>query len=319
MKHIFCLAIALISFFIAFANPRITLTATNGNWTSSSNWDLNRSPSSGDTIVIPANKTLNIGNDLVLSNVHVRISGTVNITNKNAQISIDNLSDIVLYEGGKIQGSLASQKIRLNGLVVYQGNNPAIIGPAIASALTTGFQSVILPVKFLGFSVARKGSDVLVQWSTSEEVNASRYELERSFDAATWNAIGNISAAGNSSDVNNYSYTDRNVSSGTAYYRIKQVDRDGKYTYTAVRSVQTNGGNAAVGLASMQNRLVLQFPQEIKNGVTVRIVSYQGQVVKEQRIEQAFGQVVINTNLKGNYVISLSNGRDLNIARQLIL
>jgi hypothetical protein len=318
MKHIYSLAIALIAFTFSFANPRITLTAANGNWTSSSSWDLNRCPSSGDTIVIPANKTLNIGNDLVLTDVHVRISGTVNISNSNTQINIDKQSDIVVYEGGTIQGNLASQKIRLDGLIVYQGNNPAIFGPATAAS-SLGFQSVILPVKFLGFNVARKGSDVLIQWSTSEEVNAFRYELERSFDATNWNAISYISAAGNSNNVNSYSYTDKSVGSKTVYYRVKQVDRDGKFSYTSVRSIKTDVTNADIKLASVRNELVLQFPQEVKNGVTVRIVSFNGQVVKEQRIEQAFGQVVLHINVKGNHVVSVSNGQDVNVARQLML
>ena len=319
MKHIYSLALALLAFSFSFANSKITLTASNGNWTSSSSWDLNRAPSNGDTIVIPANKILSIGNDLNLTDVHVKISGTVKISNNNTQINMDRLSDVIVYEGGKIDGSLASQKIRLDGIIIYQGSQPDIIGFAFASVTTQGFQSYILPVKFLGFNVARKGNDALIQWSTSEEVNAFRYELERSADAANWNTICHISAAGNSNNVNNYSFTDKNVGSRTVYYRVKQVDRDGRYSYTVVRSIKTDGNNTDIKLASMQNRLVLQFPQEVKNGVTVRIVSYNGQVVKEQRVEQAFGQVILNTNIKGNYVVSVSNGQDVNIARQMML
>jgi hypothetical protein len=319
MKHICSLAIALIAFTFVFANPKITFTSSNGNWTSGSSWDLNRVPSNGDTIVIPADKTLTIGSDLALNNVHVRISGTVTIASSNTQINIDNQSDIVVYQGGKILGNLASQKIRIGGNLVYQGNQSAVYGPAMATVASIGFQSGVLPVKFLGFNVARKGSDVMVQWSTSEETGAFRYELERSFDAANWNTISYITAAGNSSNLNNYSYTDRSMGSKTAYYRVKQVDNDGKYAYTAVRSIQSDAGAAGIKLVSMQNRLVLQFPQEVKNGVTVRIISYNGQVVKEQRVEQVFGQVILNANVKGSYVISVSNGQDVNIARQLIL
>lgn len=319
MKHIYSLAVVLIAFSCSFANDKITLTATNGNWTSSSSWDLNRAPSSGDTIVIPANKILSIGNDLSLTDVHVRISGTVKISNNNTQINIDSQSDILVYEGGKIDGSLASQKIRLDGLVIYHGNQPDIVGFAFASVSTLGFQSYILPVKFLGFDVARKGNEALVQWSTSEEVNASRYELERSADAANWNTICTIPAAGNSNNVNHYSFTDKSVGSKMVYYRIKQVDRDGRYSFTAVRSIKTDGNNADIRMASMQNRLVLQFPAEVRNGVTVRIVSYSGQVVKEQRVEQAFGQVILNTRVNGNYIVSVTNGQDINIARQMML
>ena len=197
--------------------------------------------------------------------------------------------------------------------------------PAFASKSTgvapSGFfatSAIILPVKFIGFNLACKGSEVLVQWSTSEEMNAFRYELERSLDATNWNTISFIAALGNSATINNYSYTDRGAGSKTAYYRIKQVDRDGKYVYTAVRSIKANAGNADIQIGAAQKMLVLQFPQQV-NSVSIRVVSLNGQVVKEQRMAQAVGQVVLNTGMKGNYVVSVTNGSDVNVARQVIL
>jgi len=319
MKHSYSLVIALITFSFSFAAPKIQLANSYGIWAYSQSWDLSRVPANGDTIVIPTNSTLVVTNDVALNNVHVRVYGKLALINNNSQINFDSQSDIVVFASGRIEGDQASQKIRIGGNTVYQGNKAAITGPSMASVASVGFQSGVLPVKFLGFNVARKANDVLIQWSTSEEVNAYKYELERSFDAANWNTISYITAAGNSNNVNNYSYTDKGVGSKTAYYRVKQVDRDGKYSYTSVRSIKIDGSNAEIKLASMQNRLVLQFPQEIKNGVSVRLVSLNGQVVKEQRIEQAFGQVILNTNIKGNYVVSVSNGQDVNIARQMML
>ena len=105
-----------------------------------------------------------------------------------------------------------------------------IVGPVYASVATAGtFISIpmtILPVKFVGFSVARQNNDVLVQWSTAEEVAAANYEVERSFDGTTWSKVGTLAAKGNATSLTNYSFTDRNLSSQTAYYRVKQLDID---------------------------------------------------------------------------------------------
>ncbi len=146
--------------------------------------------------------------------------------------------------------------------------------------------------------------------------------LGTSWSAAWMLSIGTrspfISAVGNSATVNNYSYTDRGTGSKTVYYRIKQVDRDGKSVYTAVRAIKTNAGNADIQIGAAQKMLVLQFPQQV-NSVSIRVVSLNGQVVKEQRMAQAVGQVVLNTGMKGNYVVSVTNGSDVNVARQVVL
>jgi hypothetical protein len=319
MKHTYSLVIALIAFSFSFAAPKIQLANSYGIWAYGQSWDLNRVPANGDTIIIPANSTLVVANDVALNNVHMRIYGKLALINNNSQINFDSQSDIIVFASGRIEGDQASQKIRIGGNVVYQGNKGVIAGPSMATVASIGFQAGVLPVKFLGFNVARKGADVFVQWSTSEEVNAYKYELERSFDAANWNTISYITAAGNSNNMNNYSYTDKSVGSRTVYYRVKQVDRDGKYSYTSVRSIKADASNVDIKVASAQNRLVLQFPQEIKSGVSVRLVSLNGQVVKEQRIEQAIGQVIMNIGVKGNYVVSVTNGNDVNVATKVIL
>lgn len=317
MKCIYLLCLALISFVFSFASPKIHQSSFYGVWSTASSWDLNRIPANGDTIIIPSTDTLVISNDLNLSNVHLRIYGLLKIINLNTQINLDNQSDIVIYAAGMIKGSLASQKIRIANFNIYQGNTAAVAGPTFANASSGGFQYSVLPVKFLGFNVARKNNDATIQWSTSEEINASGYEVERSFDANNWSKIAYM-VASKSSNINNYSYTDKNAVTKPVYYRIKQVDVDGKFTYTAIKSI-TVDYNSQVSVAAIQNKVVLQFPQEIKTGVFVRIVSLGGQVISEQRIEQAFGQIILRTNVKGNYIVSVSNGNDVNVARQVII
>jgi hypothetical protein len=168
--------------------------------------------------------------------------------------------------------------------------------------------------------VANKNSDVLVQWATSEEFNAEIYHVERSLDGSNWSPIAYVTATGNSSALNNYSFTDKNVSTKVAYYRIKEVDADGKAVYTSVRSIKFETTfTMDIKIASISNKVLLQFPKEVKGNLTVRIVSKSGLVVDQQTINNPVGQVVLNSKFTGNYIIAVSNGQDINTAKQVIL
>jgi hypothetical protein len=235
---------------------------------------------------------------------------------------------ISLYSTGLIYGSGSDQKIMIGNTTVFTGASRyynILKGPKMAHAGTgAGFGPFdALPVKFVGFSLALKAEDVLVQWSTSEEVNANMYEVERSTNGNDWKTVAYVGATGNASTIMNYSYTDKKITSKITYYRIKQIDLDGQFTYTPTKSVRTDVTTAKsdVKIASMpQGRVMLQFPKEIRGTVMVRLVSSTGQVVSQHTLNQPIGQVILNTNatLKGSYVVSVY-GNELNTAGQVIL
>jgi hypothetical protein len=257
--------------------------------------------------------------------VYLKINGKLTFQNNNSTLNLGSDAIIIIYSSGQILGGgSASQKIRLNGTSIFQGSDAPVNGPQMASATSSGFSAFAsspLPVKFVGFTVTSQNSNTLIQWSTSEEVNANMYEVERSEDGSSWSTIAYISAMGNSSALNNYSYTDKNISSKVVYYRIKEVDIDGKASFTVIKSIKTNIAytNTEVKIASIQNKVLLQFPQEIKGNLVVRFVSMNGQLLDQQTINNPVGQIVLNSKVTGNYVISVTNGQDVNTAKQVIL
>lgn len=322
MKKFYLFLLSLVVSTASFSAP-IIRTISSNNWSTSSIWDLDRLPQIGDTIVVSSGNTITVNNDIVVNGgVYIKIYGTVSFQNNNSSIVLADPSKVVVLEGGKIVGVSASQKIRIAGNVVFQGNT-TIVGPTIATALTTGFVAyplIALPVKFIGFTVANKNNDVLVQWSTSEELNAVNYQVERSIDGDSWNTIGYIAAIGSSSTLNNYSFIDKNSSLKTTYYRIKEVDVNGKETMTSIKSIKAEPSSATeIKIAGIQNKLLLQFPQQINGNLTVRFVSAGGQIMDQQNINNPVGQVVLNSKITGSYIISISNGQDINTAKQVIL
>ncbi len=323
MKQFYLLILGLFISTLSFSAPVIEAVG-NGNWQASPTWNLNRKPANGDTIVIPAGRTVIISRQQTLNNVYLEVHGTVKLTNFLSYLSLNAASKIQVAAGGKLETTIDFfQYVILGGQTIFYANT--LNGPQLATGSSNGFASYNpLPVKFAGFTLSRKNAtDVLVQWSTTEEINAHSYEIERSLDGSKWGTIAYVSAIGNSNTLNNYSFTDKNISSRVVYYRVKQVDVDSRFTYTDIKTIKTeqSAAPANINIASVQGKVLLQFPQQIKSKLIVRIVSLNGQVLEQQNTNEAVGQVVLQprAHLKGNYIVTITNGQDVNVARQVIL
>jgi len=118
---------------------------------------------------------------------------------------------------------------------------PAITQFDVANSFFGFASSTTLPVVLAQF-IASKQSDgsVKLSWTTSQEVNAGYYDVERSGDQSGWTKIGSVPAKGNSSIATNYTLFDKFPLDGTGYYRLKMVDLDGKYVYSKTVSVSSD-------------------------------------------------------------------------------
>lgn len=88
---------------------------------------------------------------------------------------------------------------------------------------------VILPVSLVNFTVKKQNSTTLLQWQTTNEINNSYFDVERSKDSKTFYSIGTKQGS-NNDGINNYSFTDHAPLKGINYYRLKQIDKDGKFS-----------------------------------------------------------------------------------------
>jgi hypothetical protein len=95
----------------------------------------------------------------------------------------------------------------------------------------------VLPVKLTAFNAQSKAKTVSITWSTASEVNNGRFIVERSADGRNFIAIASVKGAATSNAVVNYQLTDSLPLRGTSYYRLAQVDIDGKATMSDIVSV----------------------------------------------------------------------------------
>jgi hypothetical protein len=123
--------------------------------------------------------------------------------------------------------------------------------------------AVVLPVTWKSFTATRDGSQVLLKWTTATEINNRGYNVQRSLNNNNWETVTFIETkapSGNSNAEISYSYVDNNSFSGMSHYRLQQVDADGKYKYSEVRSVRNTEGSHVS---------VLIYPNPGKGGSTI--------------------------------------------------
>lgn len=117
----------------------------------------------------------------------------------------------------------------------YIGNNPGAdtILCRYYEFVDTLFKiwDVPLPVELVSFSSAVTGRDVELSWSTSEELNNSGFDIEKSSVEGDWTKVGFVAGNGTTSEARNYKYTDKNLATGKYKYRLKQIDYNGNFEY----------------------------------------------------------------------------------------
>ncbi|MEO6287542.1 MAG: T9SS type A sorting domain-containing protein [Dyadobacter sp.] len=106
----------------------------------------------------------------------------------------------------------------------------------------------VLPVTLVSFTAKIENETALLQWSTSFETNSAFFEIQRSLNGKEWHAIGQVAAGGESKSMLHYAFKDPSPirvgqSKGENLYRLKMIDADETFAYSAVRSVQFEGLN----------------------------------------------------------------------------
>ena len=95
-----------------------------------------------------------------------------------------------------------------------------------------------LPISLLDFVAVKQPKVVDLNWQTSTEQNSSHFDVEFSKDGSDFKSIGKVNAAGNSSTIKNYTLVHLSPVNGVNYYRLKMVDVDGSFKYSAVRTIK---------------------------------------------------------------------------------
>ncbi|MFL5789405.1 MAG: M36 family metallopeptidase, partial [Flavisolibacter sp.] len=168
-----------------------------------------------------------------------------------------------------------------------------------------------LPLQLLSFTARAAGKRVILHWITASELNTKNFDVEYTSDGQKWKNIGTVKANGNGSG--DYNYLHESPVQGENYYRLKQIDVDGKFTYSPVRLLQIVDKNITdfsllPNPASSQT--ILYFNQ-ILNKPDIYIYNSSGQVVRKFNATENISSFTINTSALpvGTYMIGVhANG-----------
>lgn len=179
--------------------------------------------------------------------------------------------------------------------------------------LTTGItlSGGTVPVTFTGFDAKCSDKGTILTWSTATEQNSDRFEIERSDNGVDWYKIGSVAAAGNSNSNRSYQYLD--LKSGSAFYRLRQVDMDGRFITTNVKRTNCKAGQLDVVLypipAKENLTVVIKSDRAIRTDL--RIVDMAGKVVRTIPTQINSGNNTINLNVSqlaaGQYILGSSD------------
>lgn len=171
-----------------------------------------------------------------------------------------------------------------------------------------------VPVTLSEFSGKYGNGQALLDWKTSQEINSSRFEIQKSTDGQNFNYLTTVEATGYSTIPQEYAYTDKFPGSGAyVYYRLKQIDMDGKFSFSnVVKIAMGNRASMEVFPNPFTSSFTANFEANKTAEATLIIRNSIGQTVMQRTIKTIRGNNSVNINslssLKpGIYYVNISN------------
>lgn len=182
-------------------------------------------------------------------------------------------------------------------------------------------QPIVLLVNLLSFTTQLVNDKVWIAWSTSQEENVSHYSIERSYDNKTFEQAALMFTVENPASINNYSYKDpiKNVTGSVIYYRLKMIDKNGKYKYSEVRTIRIGSAGDSAKITTYPNPVVNELHITVPQGwehktVNGQLLNSGGSIIKIFNMQQA-ATIVMTDVPVGTYYIKLVNGNEISTQR----
>ncbi len=162
-----------------------------------------------------------------------------------------------------------------------------------------------LPVSLINLSGSRQNSDILLTWTTATEQHNKGFEVERSTNGSSFTTVGFVetkAANGNSNQMLTYQFTDNKASGNAVYYRLAQVDLDGRKRLSNVIYLNGQPGITATAFNNLypnpaKNMLTLVVESKSAEKATVMITDLNGRVMHNQQVQLTTGTNTVNVNV----------------------
>ncbi len=246
-------------------------------------------------------------------------------TNGNEQVLLYNASgvlvDAVIWGGGQLPGSMtttalspcASQSVTFpasgssyddigtvsDGIAneaVYDGSSTWQQTGSATIGSTNGADP--LPIELISFEIKPNNDNIEISWATTTEINNDYFTLERGKNGVNFTSIATVAGAGNTTTTQYYSNLDFEPWDGINYYRLKQTDFDGNYTYSAIKAInysKRNNLSAIIYPNPATNELNVLFSKISETQLNIQIYDVLGKLIFNQNQEILSNKATINT------------------------
>lgn len=324
---LFFLAVATVS----FSQTYYIFTAQgSGSWSTAANW--NTQPRldgvNKHKVIIPAAYNItadNAVNSLIPGDVEIHISGGLTLSS-NTTLNLTSNSSIQL-NNGTIYGTTTNQRIIIGTTVKYRGNvDGAKTGLSIADNTTgvapNGFRDLAtLPVNFTSFYINKSGPTIQLSWSTDNETNHSHFVVERSSNGTSWEEIALINAGPGNNNSNNYSYNDKTIPGPVVYYRLRQVDMDGRSVFSSIRLIRSSEPMKAVKIYGTNKKVVVDLNTPITSSLVISVIDAKGQVITQQTVVNPSYKINVDVPgaSRGMYIVHLTDSKGWTEVKKVVL
>lgn len=160
---------------------------------------------------------------------------------------------------------------------------------------------VALPVTFTSINATQSGNHIAVTWKVNNQLNITRYEIEKSSDGHQFSNVAALPANNVNSSSISYSWMDENALPGNHFFRIKAIDNSGRFQYTDVVKVLITKNSNVISVSpnpvSGSGLLNLQFTNQPAGDYRVQLLNTTGQAVFSKLLQHAGGSALQSIHL----------------------
>lgn len=194
----------------------------------------------------------------------------------------------------------------------YTTHNNSILGTAIVDNvdLQVSFPLAVNLINFNGKNVNNKYA--VLNWTTTGEINNNHFEIERSSVNSDFTTIGSMPGNGNTSLTHDYTFNDTQPLDGTNFYRLKQVDNSGNFSYSSVIAVRFNFRIIEIYPNPANKQIYIRNNNNFGNGedLKIELMDFAGKTLYRQTSSSNTNIITVNIPsgiANGIYIIMVTN------------
>jgi hypothetical protein len=195
----------------------------------------------------------------------------------------------------------------LTFFVVLQGQAQYNVGNGGGGAIGCFEPLSALPIELLSFtSSCDNEMGIVLEWLTATELNNDFFTIERSIDAINFESIGEVQGQGNSAYQHTYYFRDMISNGGITYYRLKQTDFNGAFTYSEIIAENCEEYFSYLIYPNPMTDVLYIQAQQSTNDIYFEIIDFKGSIVKQSYFAKSTS-VSVSDLSAGIYTLRLSN------------